>query len=122
MVIEGTVRKATLKSASMALTVLMALMLTGCAVNIGGYEHSDMSKSRYRDHIRKAADELARSNNIRDKAAAAELYGSINELELMDRCILEYSEKEPELGWYLMQKGEKIHRFYKSGPSPTAEP
>ena len=69
-----------------------------------------------REHVRRAADKLANSGDVRDKGVAAELYGSIKELELMDRCIVEYSEEEPELGWYLMMTGDNIHKYYKSGP------
>jgi hypothetical protein len=107
--------------ASLALFVLVVLTPAGCSTIIGGYEHYDMSKSPYREHIRIAADKLAKSSDIEDKAAAAELYGSINELELMDKCIIEYSGEEPELGWYLMMKGDKIHKFYKSGSGPKSK-
>lgn len=100
--------------ALLALFILVVSTPTGCSTIIGGYEHYDMSKSRYCEHIRRAADKLANSGNVKDKSVAAELYGSINELELMDKCIIEYAEEEPELGWYLMMEGDKIHKYYKS--------
>jgi hypothetical protein len=92
------------------------LGLSGCSpkIRIGGYQHVDMSRSRYQEEIRKKADELAASQKPRDKRTAAELYGSINELELMDKCITEYFKEEPSMGVYLLERGEKIHRFYKS--------
>ena len=96
--------------------VIGMIELSGCSptVTIGGYQHADMSSSQYREQIRKKADELAESKQTKDKRLAAELYGSIKELELMDKCIAEYFEKEPEMGVYLLMRGEKIHKFYKS--------
>ena len=74
----------------------------------------DMSRSRYREQIRKKADELTASQKAKDKRTAAELYGSIKELELMDKYIAEYFDKEPAMGLYLLMRGEEIHKFYKS--------
>lgn len=99
-------------------TVFLILLseLSGCSpiLSIGGCNHVDMSRSRYREQIRQKADELAASQEARDKRAAAELYGSIKELELMDRCITEYFEREPATGMWLLTRGEEIHRYYKS--------
>ena len=76
----------------------------------------DMSRSRYRELVRRKAEELANSQVLKDKRLAAELYGSINELELMDKCIADYFEKEPSVGVYLLMRGDKIHKCYKSSP------
>ena len=91
------------------------LELTGCSpeMMIGGYQPVDMSLSHYREQIRSKADELAASQKTMDKRIAAELYGSIMELELMDKSIAEYFDMEPEMGMYLLRKGEKIHKFYE---------
>jgi hypothetical protein len=101
----------------MAVTIAIGILeLSGCSpkITIGGYQHVDMSRSRYREEILRKADELAASQKPRDKQTAAELYGSIKELELMDKCIMEYFEEEPSMGVYLLERGEKIHKFYKS--------
>jgi len=104
-------------------TILISIIATmgilevlGCSpkITIGGYQHTDLSHSRYREQILRKADELAASHNTKDKRTAAELYGSIKELELMDKCIVEYFEKEPTMGFHLLMRGEKIHGFYKS--------
>jgi len=96
--------------------LILLLDLSGCSpiLTIGGYKHVDMSHSRYREQIRRKADELAASQKTTDKRTAAELYGSIRELKLMDKCIGEYFEKEPAIGVYLLIRGEEIHKFYKS--------
>lgn len=89
-------------------------VLAGCSGTIaGGYHHDDMSRSHFREQILKKADQLAQSPNAKDKKVAAELYGSIKELELMDKCIDEYFQQKPQSGLYLMMTGEKIHKFYK---------
>ena len=100
-----------------ATTIVIGMTeLLGCSptITVGGYQHVDMSSSHYREQIRKKADELAESKQTKDKRLAAELYGSIKELELMDKCFVEYFDKEPEKGAYLLMRGEKIHKFYKS--------
>ena len=95
--------------------ILAASGLTGCV--LGGYRHVDLSKSRYREIILNRADKLAHSQTIKGKATAAELYGSIKELDLMDKCITEYFEQEPDLGLFLIERGNKIHKFYRSSPN-----
>jgi len=109
-------RNRVLKSVVIGVVVLGTLNLVGCfrELTFGGYEHKDMSRSRYREQIRRKADELANSTQAQDKEAAAELYASIKELERMDKCIAEYFEKKPREGLYLMMMGEDVHRFYKS--------
>jgi len=91
--------------------------LTGCTGVLGGYKHDDLSKSHYREIILNKADKLAHSQTIKDKATAAQLYGSIKELDLMDKCITEYFEQEPDLGLFLIERGKKIHKYYRSSPN-----
>ena len=97
---------------------MTVLGFAGCSprITIGGYQHIDLSRSRYREQIRRKAGKLAESQRPKDKRLAAELYGSVKELELMDKCIAAYLEKEPSMGVYLLMRGEKIHKYYKSSP------
>jgi len=101
-----------------AAMVIGVLGFAGCSpgITIGGYRHVDMSRSHYRTMIREKADKLAESQRPRDKRLAAELYGSIRELDLMDKCIAGYFEKEPSMGVYLLMRGNKIHKYYRSPP------
>jgi hypothetical protein len=111
-------QKLSLKRKTIIVTASLILLseFSGCSptLTIGGYEHVDMSRSCYREQIRQKADELATSPVAQDKRVAAELYGSIGELDLMDKCIAEYFNKEPGTGIYLLMRGEEIHRYYKS--------
>jgi len=95
----------------------MAVACSGCGmpknVSVGGYEHQDMSKSRYRDIMQEQAETLAATNNPEDWRTAAKYYGSIGMLDEMDRCIFKYIQKEPELGRDLIYVGEQIHQFYE---------
>jgi len=85
-----------------ALGILLALVVAcgGCGmpknVSVGGYEHQDMSKSRYRDIILEQAETLAATTNPEDWRTAAKYYGAICMLEEMDRCIHKYMGKQPE--------------------------
>ena len=117
MVTRRRYRNRVLKLVIIGVLVLGTLELTGCSGGLAleGYRHEDMSRSCYREQIRRKADELANSKRVEDKKTAAELYGSIKELERMDKCIAEYFEKKPQKGLYLMMMGKAVHKFYKSG-------
>jgi hypothetical protein len=99
--------------------VLFGLVVAcgGCGmpknVSLGGYDHRDMSKSRYRDIMLEQAETLAGTTNPEDWRTAAKYYGSIGMLDEMDRCISKYVEKEPELGIDLIYVGDQIHQFYQ---------
>ena len=96
--------------------LIISLGFAGCSpgIKIGGYKHADMSRSHYRGQIRRKADDLAKSKSPQDIRLAAELYGSIKELELMDECIATYFDNKPSMGVYLLRRGKAIHKFYKS--------
>jgi hypothetical protein len=99
--------------------VLFALVVVcgGCGMpknmSLGGYDHQDMSKSRYRDIMLEQAETLAGTTNPEDWRTAAKYYGAIGMLDEMDRCIYKYIQKEPELGRDLIYVGDQIHQFYE---------
>ena len=82
------------------------------AATLGGYEHRDLSNSRYKELVLKKANILANSKRPRDWSTAAKYYGSVKMLDKMDECTAKYVEKEPETGLYLIYAGEEIDRFY----------
>lgn len=99
---------------AVVLLVLHILFLAGCStIRVGGYQHNDMSESEFSQVIREQADKLSQSSNSEDIKTAAELYGSIGELDLMDDCVEKYFEQEPSTGIYLMRTAEKIRKAYR---------
>jgi len=82
-------------------------------MKFGGYDHQDMSKSRYRDIMLEQAETLAGTTNPEDWRTAAKHYGAIGMLDEMDQCIYKYVEKEPEMGRDLIYVGDQIHQFYE---------
>jgi len=99
-----------------SVVTVASLLGMGCSgeMTIGGYQHVDMSSSRYRDVIRAKADELSKKIDRTDGEvrAAVELYGSAGDLEEMDEVVIEYFNRDPRSGLIEMRKAEKIHEFY----------
>jgi hypothetical protein len=95
----------------------MVLSVSGCAVGkVGGYEHVDLSKSRYKVIISEMANKLSQSEKAEHLRAAAKYYGSIAMLDEMDLCVAKYAKKEPEMGLSLVIVAEQINEFYSRKP------
>lgn len=95
----------------------VVLGVNGCgAGTVGGYEHVDLSKSRYKVIISEMANELAQSERAEHLRAAAKYYGSIAMLDEMDLCVAKYAKKEPEMGLSLVIVAEQINEFYSRKP------
>ena len=106
----------------LVITVSLFVAVGGCnGIRVGGYEHSDMSQSRYKSMIQAEAGRLANKNNLQDLRTAAELYGSIGQLEEMDHCVMKYFKKDSAMGKYLLIRADKIHAYYNSKPSRSTE-
>ena len=90
----------------------------GCSfpslLSIGNNEHRDLSNSRYAIYIKDVADELSKSEGGKDLITAAELYGSIGELEKMDGAVIEYLRKDPRVALKSLSQFEEIHVFYEN--------
>ena len=81
-------------------------------MRFGGYEHRDMSNSRYVGEIRERANELTNSERLDDLKSAVENYGSIGALDEMDLALRKIHEKDSRSGLIWFDIGEKIHEFY----------
>jgi len=108
--------------AVVVIAVIFFGLVVGCAgchtlipknVKFAGYEHHDLSKSKYKDIILEQAETLANTRQPEDWRTAAKHYGAIGMLDEMDQCIRKYLEKEPELGRNLIYVGQQIHQFYE---------
>ncbi len=100
--------------AGLVLSGLMAV--SGCGIKgivIGGSEPVNLSKSYYAPDIEKKADELADSNDIKDKMSVLEAYGSIGLLEKMDETVREIINKDLEAGMDYAKIGDKYHKKHK---------
>lgn len=108
-----------LKKGLMSIVLSSGLFVSGCSmgdmmgITHSGFEHTDMSKSPYSNTIKAQADELIKTpKDEKDYQTAAELYGSIGEVERMDEAAKKYFEKNPRQGLLLLGSCDKVRKFY----------
>ena len=102
----------------MGIVLSSALFFSGCgSMTVGGFQHIDMSSSRYKGVIEKKADSLASlpDRTDGDTMAAIELYGSLGDesaLKKMDKVAEEYFERDPRSGLIILMQCDKVHDIY----------
>jgi len=88
--------------------------ISGCTgLTLGGYQPVDLSKSHYAQDIKQKADELSEEQTVESQGAAAKGYGSIGDVNNMDKRIKTIIKKDLNMGSIYSVFGDIYHQMHK---------
>jgi len=95
--------------------ILSAIAIPGCSgFNLGGFQPTDRTNSRYKNEYLAKADSLeVNQENARE---LVDCYGSLKEFGKMDNVVIKTVNKDLEQGMNSGDMGDKTYKFWKSKP------